>query len=146
MAGISIALSSLDEYKDINVEGLGVIRVKKESSNQGLKSSENIRDIYKLQDESKALSKKVKKLIESGAGEDDEEIVKLNTKGTDKLDRITEIRKSEQDMKKSRMSDYDGGKLVEYLFNNANDEDIARIFALAEEVDADTKDILDETN
>lgn len=131
MAVTSIALSSLNDYSEVNIEGLGVIKVKKESSNQGLKNSENIRDIYKLQDEAKKLAKQVDDLLLEGKPQDDPEIIKLNTKSTEKLEKITDIRVSQQEMKKSRMFDDENGKLVDYLFDNATDEDIARVFALA---------------
>lgn len=134
MALTSIKLVSLDDFSEINVEGLGVIKVRKESSNQGLKLSENTRDIFKLQDETKSIEKKVKKLTDDGAKDDDPEIEKLNSKATEKLDKITEIRKSIQDMHRARLSDYEDGKLVDFLFDNASDEDIARLFALADGV------------
>lgn len=132
MAGISIKLSSLNDSKAINVEGLGVIKVKNESSNQGLQVSENTRDIFKLQDEIKKLDKKMRSLIESGAKEDGPEIQKIESKATEKLDRITEIRKSIQDARKSRLSDDEEGKLVKKLFDNATDADISKLFALAD--------------
>lgn len=129
---ISIALSSLTDVYSVNVEGLGVIHIKKESSNQGLKTSENVRDIFKLQDEAKALQKKIEKLIKDGKTEEDVEIEKLNSKAVEKLDKISEIRKSEHDMRKARMSDDEGGSLVDKLYDLASDEDIARLFALAD--------------
>ena len=132
MAGISIRLSSLDDYKAINVEGLGVIKVKKESSNQGLQVSEDTRDIFRLQDEAKKLDKKIKLLINNGANEDDLEIQKIESKAAEKLDKITEIRKSIQNTRKLRLSDNEGGKLVEKLFDSATDADISKLFALAD--------------
>lgn len=135
MTEISIALNSLSDYKAINVEGLGVINVRRESSNQATKSSENVRDIFKLQDEAKKLEKRAKELTDTGAKDDDPELIKLNEKSTAKLEKITEIRVSEMAMRKSRLSDNEGGKLVEKLFDLASDEDIAKVFALAEAKD-----------
>lgn len=129
---ISIALSSLNETVDVMVEGLGVIKVSKETSNQGLKTSENMRDIFKLQEDGKKLDKRLKKLLAEGKKEGDPEIEKLERQGTEKIDRITEVRRSEYDLKRARLSDDEGGKLVERLYNEASDEDIARIFAVAD--------------
>lgn len=129
---ISIALSSLNETVDVMVEGLGVIKVRKETSNQGLKTSENMRDIFKLQEDGKKLDKRLKKLLAEGKKEGDPEIEKLERQGTEKIDRITEVRRSEYDLKRARLSDDEGGKLVERLYNEASDEDIARIFAVAD--------------
>lgn len=129
---VSIKLGSIDEKVAVNIEGLGTIYVKKESSNQGLKTSENMRDVFKLQDESKNIQKQVKKLLEEGKNEESPEIKKLEVKSLEKLDKITEIRKIEHEMKKSRLSDDENGKLVEFLFNNASDEDIARVFAIGD--------------
>lgn len=140
MTQTSIALSSLNETFDVNVEGLGIIKVKKESSNQGLKRSEHIRDIFKLQDESKRLDKKVKKLIADGVDENDPQIVKLTEEGTAKLDKITEVSKAEHEMRRSRLSDDEGGKLVEKLFDSASDEDIAKLFAIADGTDKKVED------
>ena len=39
---LSIRLSSFSDFTAVNVEGLGVIKVKKESSNQGARHSEII--------------------------------------------------------------------------------------------------------
>lgn len=132
MADISIALSSFDDFTAVNVEGLGVIKVRKESSNQGLRQSENTRDIFKLQDESRALDISLRKLIADGKTEDDPEIIKLEKKGTEKLDRITEARREIQMLRKSRLSDDDGGALVERLFEDATDEDISKLLATAD--------------
>lgn len=140
MAGISITLSSLDDYKTINVEGLGILKVRRESSNQGLKSSENVRDIFKLQDEAKKLEKKSAKLLKDGLKDDDPEIIKLNAKATDKLEQITEIRKSEHEMRKSRIFDDEDGRLVNELFERATDEDIAKLLALAENPESSKDD------
>lgn len=130
--GISIALSSISDFTAVNVDGLGVIKVKKESSNQGLKHSENIRDIYKLQDEAKRFSKQMDKLLAEGKEKTDPEVVKLESKATETLDRITDIRKEEQDLRRARLFDDEDGKLVKLLFENASDEDIAKLFAVAD--------------
>lgn len=129
---VSIKLGSIDEKVAVNIEGLGTVYVKKESSNQGLKTSENMRDVFKLQDEAKKLEKQALKLVAEGKSDDSPEIKKLEAKSMEKLDRITEIRKIEQDMKKSRLSDDKNGELVDFLFNNASDEDIARVFAIGD--------------
>lgn len=129
---VSIKLGSIDEKVAVNIEGLGTVYVKKESSNQGLKTSENMRDVFKLQDEAKKLEKQALKLVAEGKSDDSPEIKKIEAKSMEKLDRITEIRKIEQDMKKSRLSDDKNGELVDFLFNNASDEDIARVFAIGD--------------
>lgn len=127
---LSIKLSSFSDFTAVNVEGLGVIKVKKESSNQASRRTEIIRDVFKLQDEGKALEKRIKKLQQSGVSEDDEEFIKLEKKGSTTLERIAELNKEEKDLRKSRLSDDEGGKLVDLLFNNATDEDIAKVLAV----------------
>lgn len=127
MAEISIRLSSFSDYTAVNVEGLGVIKVKKESSNQGARHAEIVRDIFKLQDLSRSLDKKSRELLASGKDESDPEFIKLESKGADALDKITELRKEEQQLRKSRLSDDEGGKLVDLLFEHASDEDIAKL-------------------
>ena len=145
MADVSIQLTSLTDYKSINVEGLGVIKVRPESSNQGMRHSEIVRDIYKLQDESKKNDKKLKKLLAEGFKEDSEEIQKIESVSTATLERITELRKTVQEMRQSRLSDDEGGKLVKKLYEDASDEDIAKLFALADGTD-DGADVGKETN
>lgn len=135
MAGISIALSSFNDFTSVNVEGLGVIKVCKESSNQGLRHSENIRDIFNLQNDVAKLEKRIKKLLSEGKTSDDEEIMKLEQKGTDNLVRITDIRKQEQVLCRARLSDDEEGKLVEELFNRASDEDISKLLAAGDITD-----------
>lgn len=127
MAEISIRLSSFSDFTAVNVEGLGVIKVKKESSNQGARHAEIVRDIFKLQDLSRSLDKKSKELLASGKDESDPEFIKLESKGADALDKITELRKEEQQLRKSRLADDEGGRLVDLLFEHASDEDIAKL-------------------
>lgn len=130
MAEISIRLSSFSDFTAVNVEGLGVIKVKKESSNQALRRSEILRDIFALQDEAKRLDDEQKKLMSEGKTENDPEIIKLEHKATSKLDKVTELQKMNQQLAKARLSDDEDGKLVEKLYDNASDEDIARLLAL----------------
>lgn len=127
MAEISIRLSSFSDFTAVNVEGLGIIKVKKESSNQGARHAEIVRDIFKLQELSRSLDKRSRELIEQGKDESDPELMKLEKKGTEALDKITELRKEEQQLRRSRLSDDEGGKLVDLLFEHASDEDIAKL-------------------
>lgn len=132
---ISIRLSSFSDFTAVNVEGLGVIKVKKESSNQGLRRSETIRDIFKLQDEAKRISKQMEKLTAEGKKETDPEVEKLESKATEKLNLITELQRTNQELMRSRLSDDEGGKLVNKLYELATDEDIAKLFATTEKID-----------
>lgn len=134
---ISIRLSSFSDYTAVNVEGLGVIKVKKESSNQGLRRSEAIRDIFKLQDEAKRISKQMEKLTAEGKKENDPEVEKLESKATEKLNLITELQRTNQELMRSRLSDDEGGKLVNKLYELATDKDIAKLFATTEKKDDD---------
>lgn len=127
---ISIRLSSFSDFTAVNVDGLGIIKVKKESSNQGARRSEIVRDIFKLQDEAKTLNKKMEKLQKEGKGENDPEFEKLESKAATKLDAITQLQTDHQKLVRSRLSDDEGGKLVDLLFEHASDEDISRLLAL----------------
>lgn len=127
----SIRLSSFSDTTDVNVEGLGIIKVKKESSNQGARHSEIVREIYKIQEASKQLDKKITTLLLEGKTDSDPEFVKLENKGRAFLDRISELRLEDQQLRKSRLSDDEGGKLVDILFENASDEDIAKLLSFS---------------
>ena len=130
---LSIRLSSFSDFTAVNVEGLGVIKVKKESSNQGARHSEIIRDIFRLQDQGKALQQKISALIAEGKGEDDPEFIKLEKKGSEALEKISELRTEDQKLRKSRLSDDEGGKLVDILFDSASDQDIAKLLNIEPE-------------
>ena len=130
---LSIRLSSFSDFTAVNVEGLGVIKVKKESSNQGARHSEIIRDIFRLQDQGKALNQKISALIAEGKGEDDPEFTKLEKKGSEALEKISELRTEDQKLRKSRLSDDEGGKLVDILFDSASDQDIAKLLNIEPE-------------
>lgn len=140
MAEISIRLSSFSDFTAVNVEGLGVIKVKKESSNQALTRSEIVRDIFKLQDEAKTLQKQQEKLEAEGKREDDPEFAKLERKATEKLDRITDLQRTNHELVKSRLSDNEDGKLVEKLYELTSDEDIAKLLAIEPDKKADKED------
>ena len=133
MTEISIRLSSFSDFTAVNVEGLGVIKVKKESSNQGARHSEIIRDIFRLQDQGKALNQKISALIAEGKGEDDPEFIKLEKKGSEALEKISELRTEDQKLRKSRLTDDEGGKLVDILFDSASDQDIAKLLNIEPE-------------
>ena len=133
MTEISIRLSSFSDFTAVNVEGLGVIKVKKESSNQGARHSEIIRDIFRLQDQGKALQQKISALIAEGKGENDPEFLKLEKKGSEALEKISELRTEDQKLRKSRLSDDEGGKLVDILFDSASDQDIAKLLNIEPE-------------
>lgn len=133
MTEISIRLSSFSDFTAVNVEGLGVIKVKKESSNQGARHSEIIRDIFKLQDQGKALEQKINSLLAEGKGQDDPEFLKLEKKGSEALEKISELRTEDQKLRKSRLSDDEGGKLVDMLFDSASDQDIAKLLNIEPE-------------
>ena len=130
---LSIRLSSFSDFTAVNVEGLGVIKVKKESSNQGARHSEIIRDIFRLQDQGKALQQKISALIAEGKGEDDPEFIKLEKKGSEALEKISELRTEDQKLRKSRLTDDEGGKLVDILFDSASDQDIAKLLNIEPE-------------
>lgn len=132
MAGISIRLSSFSDFTEVNVEGLGIIKVRKESSNQGARISEITRDIFNLQDQGKSIEKKIKKLHEEGKDESSPEFEKLNKKGGEALDMITNLRAEHHALRKARLSDNEGGKLVEILFDNTDDTDISKLLAAGE--------------
>lgn len=137
MTEISIRLSSFSDFTAVNVEGLGVIKVKKESSNQGARHSEIIRDIFKLQDQGKALEQKINSLLAEGKGQDDPEFLKLEKKGSEALEKISELRTEDQKLRKSRLSDDEGGKLVDILFDSASDQDIAKLLNIEPEAEDD---------
>jgi len=137
MTEISIRLSSFSDFTAVNVEGLGVIKVKKESSNQGARHSEIIRDIFKLQDQGKALEQKINSLLAEGKGQDDPEFLKLEKKGSEALEKISELRTEDQKLRKSRLSDDEGGKLVDMLFDSASDQDIAKLLNIEPEAQDD---------
>ena len=130
---LSIRLSSFSDFTAVNVEGLGVIKVKKESSNQGARHSEIIRDIFRLQDQGKVLQQKISALIAEGKGENDPEFIKLEKKGSEALEKISELRTEDQKLRKSRLSDDEGGKLVDILFDSASDQDIAKLLNIEPE-------------
>lgn len=130
---LSIRLSSFSDFTAVNVEGLGVIKVKKESSNQGARQQEIIRDIFKLQDSSKRLGKKIEALEAAGKTEDDAEYQKLNNKALEALESVTELQKEALALRKSRLEDDEDGKLVELLFANASDEDITKLLDIEKE-------------
>lgn len=132
MAEISIKLSSFNDFTAVNVEGLGVIKIKKESSDQGLRHSEIIRDLFKLKDESKNLDTLIDKLLAEGKDNSDPEIVKLNQKAVQTLSKITALRRENQELRRGRLFDDKNGELVEKLFNNATDDDISSLFELAD--------------
>ena len=134
---LSIRLSSFSDFTAVNVEGLGVIKVKKESSNQGARHSEIIRDIFKLQDQGKALEQKINSLLAEGKGQDDPEFLKLEKKGSEALEKISELRTEDQKLRKSRLSDDEGGKLVDMLFDSASDQDIAKLLNIEPEAEDD---------
>ena len=130
---LSIRLSSFSDFTAVNVEGLGVIKVKKESSNQGARHSEIIRDIFRLQDQGKALQQKMSALIAKGKGENDPEFTKPEKKISEALEKISELRTEDQKLRKSRLTDDEGGKLVDILFDSASDQDIAKLLNIEPE-------------
>lgn len=130
MAELSIRLSSFSDFTLVNVEGLGIIKVKKESSNQGARIQEIMRDTFKLQDEGKTLDKQIKRLIDDGKSSDDPELIKLEKKGTEILDKVSNLRNESMKIRRMRLSDDEDGKLVNILFDSASDEDIAKLLAL----------------
>ena len=133
MAEISISLSSLTDYKTINVGELGVIKVRNESSNQGLKRSETTRDLFKLQQDAKKIDKQMIKLKAEGKTDDDPEVEKLNSIAVEKLSAITELQRAYVDAARSRLFDDEDGKLVDELYDRASPGDIAKLFASADE-------------
>lgn len=129
---ISIRLSSFSDFTAVNVEGLGVIKVKKESSNQGLRRSEIMNGIFELQAEAKNLEKRMKKLSAEGKKEGDPEVDKLESRASEKIARMTDLQQTYQKLSRSRLFDDEDGKLVDKLYELATDEDIAKVLATAD--------------
>src|SRR5690606_36906241 len=125
MADISISLSNIQHVKTVNIEGLGVLKVRKLGAGEDLDLSFKQRRLGKLIEE---LSKIDFTSLDTSKPSDIKKIEKLAKKAEALGDEIAEIKKFEFETYKRLLSDDKNGEIVDVIMNTLTDQERAELF------------------
>ncbi len=128
MAEISISLNSIQNIKTVNIEGLGVLHIRKLGSGEDLDLSFKQRRVNKLIDELSNISFVG---LDATNPDDIKKIDKLAKKADAIQEEISQIKKDEFDIYKRLLSDDKGGKVVDVIMNTLTPKERAEIFNIA---------------
>jgi len=128
MADITISLGNIQNIKTVEIEGLGILKIRKLGSGEDLDLSFKQRRMNKLIDELTSISFVG---LDARKPKDVKKIDSLAKKADSIQEEISEIKKSEFELYKSLLSDDKGGKVVDVIMNTLNDKERAEIFNIA---------------
>lgn len=125
MADISIALNNVQNVKTVNIEGLGVLTVRKLGAGEDLDLSSKMRRLGKVIDELSAID--FSKL--DARKPEHLKIIEKESKRAEALsDELAEIKRFEFNMYKRCLSDDQGGKVVDVVMNTLTEQERAALF------------------
>ena len=128
MTEISISLSSIQNIKTVNIEGLGVLHIRKLGSGEDLDLSFKQRRINRLIDDLNRIDFVGLDATKPG---DIKKIEKLAKKADAIQEEISQIKKDEFEVYKRLLSDDKGGKVVDVIMNTLTPKERAEIFNIA---------------
>jgi len=128
MTEISISLNSIQNIKTVNIEGLGVLHIRRLGSGEDLDLSFKQRRINKLVDELTAIDFVG---LDATNPDDIKKIDKLAKKADAIQEEISQIKKDEFEVYKRLLSDDKGGKVVDVIMNTLTARERAEIFNIA---------------
>lgn len=128
MAELSISLSNVQNIKTVNIEGLGVFKVRRLGPGEEYDLSTKRRRLMKISQE----MVKIKKKIDNVPGESEKEALALkNLDYINKLsDEITDIQKYELDAYKRCFTDDSNGEKTEKLINSLTDDERLKLYSM----------------
>lgn len=128
MADISISLNSIQNIKTVNIEGLGVLKIRKLGSGEDLDLSFKRRRVNKLIDELSAIDFTS---LDTKKPSDLKKMERLSKRADAIQDEIAETKASEFEIYKRLLSDDKGGAVVDVIMNTLTDAERAEIFHIA---------------
>lgn len=128
MAEISIALSNIQDVKTVNIEGLGLLKIRKLGSGEDLDLSFKQRRLNQLID---ALNRIDFTALDAKKPSDLKKIKKLSEKADKIAEEIADIKKSQFDIYKRLLSDDKNGEIVDVIMNTLTDMERAKVFEIA---------------
>lgn len=127
MAEISLSLNNIQNVKTVNLEGLGIIKVRKLGSGEELDLSTKMRRTNKILDELSALDFSS---FDTSKAEDLKEIQKLTKKAERLSDELDEIKRFEFETYKRLITDEKNGKVVDVIMNTLTDQERGELFSI----------------
>lgn len=125
MADISLSLNNIQNIKTVNIEGVGVLKVRRLGAGEELDLSAKLRRLVKVIEE---LNKIDFTSLDATNPEDFKKISQLTTKAEALSEEATEIKKFEFETYKRCLSDDDGGKVVDVIMNTLTESERAELF------------------
>lgn len=144
MTEITISLSDIQNIKTVNIEGLGVLKIRKLGSGEDLDLSVKRRRINKLVDELDSIYNRMG-LLDLKKPSDEKKFDKLSKQAEELGDEISEIKRYEFETYKRLLSDDKNGAVVDVIMNTLSDKERAEIFNIAfgEKKIVETPDLVD---
>jgi len=125
MTDISISLNNIQNIKTVNIEGVGIVKVRRLGSGEELDLSSKIRRLGKLIDE---LSRIDFTVLDANKPEDLAKITKLTRRVEELSDEISAIKESEFEVYKKCFTDDEGGRIVDIIMNTLSEQERAELF------------------
>ncbi len=125
---ISIALNDIQDTRTVNIEGVGVLNIRKLGSGEDLDLSFKQRRFNKLLDELASID-----FVGLDATKpSDMKKIKRQSDRAEKIgEEISNIKQSQFEIYKRLLSDDKNGKVVDLIMNTLNDVERAKIFEIA---------------
>jgi len=125
MSDMNISLNNIQKTKTVNIDGVGVLKVRRIGAGEELDLSRNHRRLSKI---IKELSQIDFMQFNSAKPEDVKKIEKLNKRVDEISDEISEIKKFEYETYKRCLSDDENGKVVDVIMNTLTEEERSELF------------------
>lgn len=122
---INISLSNVQNVKTVNIEGVGVFKVRKLGAGAELDLSDKLRRLNKIIAE---VAKYDFNQYDEKTKKGKADLLNLQDKATVLMDEVHEIRKFELETYKSCFEDENGGEDVKKLFNMLSDDERVALF------------------
>lgn len=125
MGDFTIALSSIQNTRTVNIEGLGVITARRLGSGEELELSAKSRRLGKIFDE---LGSMDFTKFDTSKPEELKELKKLTDKAEKLSLEVEEIKRFEMTIYRGLLSDDKGGKVVDVIMNTLTDQERGELF------------------
>lgn len=125
MADISLSLNNIQNIKTVNIEGVGVIRVRRMGAGEELDLSNKLRRLGKIIDELSAIDFTKH---DASKPEDLKKIAKLAKRAEALSDEVTDIKRFEFDTYKRCISDDKNGEVVDLIMNTLTEDERTALF------------------
>jgi hypothetical protein len=122
---VSISLNNIQNIKTVNIEGIGVVKVRRLGAGEDLDLSVKVRRLGKLIDELSAIDFTK---YDAKKPEDLKEIEKLTKRAEAISDEVAEIKRFEFETYKRCFSDDKDGALVDVIMNTLTEAERAELF------------------